>query len=64
MRQTLKKTQQLAREIDQWQQRLAPELSDVDSHDLHLILWSMLRRKYDGRAHFQPVPKRKAGRGA
>jgi len=52
MRKTLKNSKKLAAEIDRWQKRLAPKLPEIDSHDLHLILWSILRRKYGGRLHF------------
>ena len=48
MRKTPTKSQQLSRAIARWQTRLAPKLPDMDPHDLNLILWSMLRRKYGG----------------
>lgn len=42
----------LAREVARWQRKLAPRLPDVDPHDLHLILWSFLRRRYGGERRF------------
>jgi len=52
MRKALTKSAKLARDIQQWQRKLAPQLPDVDAHDLHLILWSLLRRKRGGHLHF------------
>lgn len=46
MRKVVKNSAKLAREIEFWQKKLAPQLPDIDPHDLHLILWSLLRRKY------------------
>jgi hypothetical protein len=57
----LEKSQQLAREIEAWQKRLAPKLPHIDPHDLHLILWSILRRKYGGERYF--FLKRREGGG-
>jgi hypothetical protein len=48
MRKTPTQSQRLARAVARWQKRLASELPDMDPHDLNLILWSMLRRKYGG----------------
>lgn len=48
MHKTPTKSERLARAVALWQKRLAPKLADMDSHDLNLILWSMLRRKYGG----------------
>jgi hypothetical protein len=56
MRTTVTKSARLAREIEQWQAKLAPRLPGIDPHDLQLVLWSVLRRKYERRARFQPVP--------
>ena len=52
MRKAMNNSRKLAREIERWQKKLAPKLSDIDPEDLHLILWSLLRRKYGGRHHF------------
>ncbi len=48
MRKAVKRSAKLAREIDAWQRKLQPRLSDIDPHDLNLILWSILRPKYGG----------------
>jgi hypothetical protein len=48
MRKGPTKSERLARAIVIWQKRLAPRLPDLDPHDLNLILWSLLRRKYGG----------------
>jgi hypothetical protein len=48
VRKTLTKSERLARAMARWQKRLAPQLPDMDPHDLNLILWSMLRRRYGG----------------
>lgn len=50
----------LAREVERWQNILAPKLRDVDPHDLHLILWSLLRRRYGGERRFL-LRRRKEG---
>jgi hypothetical protein len=57
----LRKSRELAAEIGHWQKRLAPKLPHIDPHDLHLILWSILRRKYGGERHF--LLKRREGGG-
>jgi hypothetical protein len=57
----LRKSEQLAAEIAMWQKRLAPKLPEIDPHDLHLILWSILRRKYGGERYF--LLKRRPGGG-
>jgi len=60
MRKTLKNSKKLAAEINRWQKRLAPRLPDIDPHDLHLILWSIIRRKYGG-THWFLLRKRAEG---
>jgi hypothetical protein len=60
MRKDVKKSAKLAREIEQWHRKLAPVLPDIDPEDLHLILWSLLRRKYGGHHHFLLKRKGKA----
>ena len=52
MRQAVKKSEALARDVMAWQKRLAPKFPDIDAHDMNLILWSLLRRKYGGKLHF------------
>ena len=64
MRKAVNKRQQaerLAREIARWQKILAPRLPDIEPHDLHLILWSVLMRKYGGQRRF--LMRRLAGGG-
>jgi len=63
MRKTVKKSEKLAREIEAWQRKLAPKLPEIDPHDLHLILWSILRRKYAGEP-LVPLNVRRGGRRA
>lgn len=48
----LSKSAKLAREIARWQARIAPKHPEVDPGDLHLALWSILRRKYGGQRNF------------
>ncbi len=52
MRKAVRNSQELAQEIRMWQGRLQPRLADIDPHDLHLILWSILRHRYGGRYNF------------
>ena len=52
MREAVRKSEKLTHEIEAWQQKLVPRLRDIDPHDLHLILWSILRHKYGGHYHF------------
>ena len=60
MRKAMSKSARLAQEIASWQKRLASRLPDIDPHDLHLILWSILRHKYGGHYHFL-LRRRKGG---
>jgi hypothetical protein len=60
MRQNLRQSKKLAREIAQWHAKLAPQLPDIDAEDLHLILWSLLRRKHGGHYNFL-LKRRKDG---
>ena len=46
------KTKQLIQEIELWQKKLAPQLPDIDPHDLNLILWSILKGKYGWNRRF------------
>lgn len=57
----LSKSARLAREIAMWHARIAPRHPDMDPADLHLALWSILRRKYGGRRHF--LLRRRPGGG-
>jgi hypothetical protein len=52
MRKDVKKSAKLAREIEQWQKKLAPQLPEMDAHDLRLILWSILRNRHGGKRRF------------
>ncbi|MBM3892589.1 MAG: hypothetical protein FJ388_26015 [Verrucomicrobia bacterium] len=56
----MKKSKALADEVARWQRRLAPRLPDIDPHDLHLILWSLLRREHGGELRFL-LPRRAGG---
>jgi hypothetical protein len=52
MRKAVKQSEKLASEVARWRRRLAPRLPDIDAHDLDLIVWSLLRRRYGGHLHF------------
>lgn len=49
MRKAVKKSEKLARQVQCRQDRLGPKLPDIEPHDLHLILWSLLQSKYGWR---------------
>jgi hypothetical protein len=42
-----KTPEQIARQIERWHRRLAPEFPDIDPHDLDLIIAAMLRSPRD-----------------
>jgi hypothetical protein len=61
MRKAVTESKKLTDEIGYWQKRLAPKLPESDPHDLHLILWAILRHKHGGRRRF--LLRRRAGGG-
>lgn len=61
MRKAVSNAAKLAREVARWQKKLAPRLPDIDPHDLHLILWSLLRCKHGGQRRF--LLRRREGGG-
>jgi hypothetical protein len=57
----LKSHEQLVRKIDRWRRRLAPEMPDIDPHDLDLIIAAMLRSRRE-RMKIMFLKRRKDGR--
>lgn len=37
--------ERLARRVERWHERLAPQFPEIDPHDLHLIIESLLRTR-------------------
>ena len=56
-----KSPDQLARQIERWHRRLAPEFPDIDPHDLDLMIAAMLRTRKE-RMQFMFLKRRKDGR--
>jgi|GEM_PF-2257591 len=48
------------RELDIWQKRLRPQFPDIDPHDLHLIIESLLRTRKE-RMEVMLLKRRKDG---
>ena len=44
MRKNVKQAKRLARAAAYWMERLQPQLPDLDSHDVHLVILNLLRR--------------------
>lgn len=54
-------SEKLARQIERWHKRLAPQLPDIDSHDLDLIIAAQLRSPRE-RMQLMFLKRRKDGR--
>jgi hypothetical protein len=48
------------RELESWQKRLRPQFPDIDPHDLHLIIESLLRTRKE-RMEVMLLKRRKDG---
>jgi len=57
----VKTPEQIAKQIELWHQRLAPELPDIDPHDLDLIIAAILRNARE-RMQIMFLKQRKDGR--
>jgi hypothetical protein len=57
----MKSHERLALRIERWRRRLAPELPDIDPHDLDLIIAALLRPRRE-RMTLMFLKRRKDGR--
>lgn len=52
--------EKFARRVERWHQRLAPQFPEIDPHDLHLIIESLLRTR-EQRMEVMLVKRREDG---